>query len=199
MVEEEIHYQVGIPESYRYQAAQLYDQAFGEKFALAIPDKDRRIRVLSDSLILSFAVAAISNAELVGLAGFQTRQGSLTNGMKLKKSNEHLGLWGRLRASVIFSLYSRKPGPNELLMDGIAVADGMRGRGIGSRLLKALKMYAQDHSYGQIRLDVIDTNPRARKLYERRGFQATRTEHFGYLRWLLGFGSATTMIFKMEL
>ncbi|CAJ2376226.1 MAG: hypothetical protein IBGAMO2_240005 [Arenicellales bacterium IbO2] len=44
-----------------------------------------------------------------------------------------------------------------------------------------------------MRLDVIDINPRARRLYERKGFVAVSTERFAWLRWLLKFGGATRM------
>ncbi|MFQ3232131.1 MAG: hypothetical protein ACI9DO_003526, partial [Reinekea sp.] len=32
-----------------------------------------------------------------------------------------------------------------------------------------------------------------KKLYERKGFKAVKTERFPYLRWLLGFSGSTTM------
>ena len=73
----------------------------------------------------------------------------------------------------------------------------MRGRGIGTQLFERLRAYASEHGYASIRLDVIDTNPGARRLYERLGFEATKTERFGYLRWLLGFGAATTMVLHL--
>ena len=44
-----------------------------------------------------------------------------------------------------------------------------------------------------IRLEVVDTNPRARSLYEREGYVAVRTEHTPYLRRAMGFGAVTTM------
>ena len=78
-------------------------------------------------------------------------------------------------------------------MDGIVVHPEMRGQGIGTRLLSELNAFACQEGYNKIRLDVIDTNPAARRFYERNGFVATKTEHFGYLRWLLGFGASTTM------
>jgi hypothetical protein len=40
---------------------------------------------------------------------------------------------------------------------------------------------------------VVDTNPRARKLYEREGYVAVRTEATPYLRRMMGFGAVTTM------
>ena len=41
---------------------------------------------------------------------------------------------------------------------------------------------------------MIETNPRARALYEREGFIATRTDRLGLLRYAFGFDAATTMI-----
>ncbi len=69
-----------------------------------------------------------------------------------------------------------------------------RGFGIGSQLLNHLKHFAQEQHYSQIRLGVIDTNPSAKRLYERQKFTPLKTERFEYLRWLLGFGASTTMV-----
>ena len=79
-------------------------------------------------------------------------------------------------------------------MDGIVVDASARGRGIGTRLLNELTTFGKSNGYETVRLDVIDTNPSARRMYERNGFTATRTESFGYLRWLLGFGASTTLV-----
>ncbi len=45
----------------------------------------------------------------------------------------------------------------------------------------------------RIRLDVIDTNPRAKKLYKQKGFEVVKEEVYLYLSWLLGFGVSSTM------
>ncbi|MGI9288914.1 MAG: GNAT family N-acetyltransferase [Pseudomonadales bacterium] len=194
---EEIQFEIGIPESLRHDAAKLYDEAFGEKFSVAIRDKKKRLQLLSESLLLPFAVAAIANGKLAGIAGFHTPQGSLTNGITTKQLFHHLGLLRGVWAALIFSLYARQTKQLELLMDGIAVTHEFRGHGIGTALLDELKRYARENEISHIRLDVIDTNPAARRLYERQGFTATHTESFSYLRWLLGFGAATTMVFRV--
>ena len=54
-----------------------------------------------------------------------------------------------------------------------------------------------DLGVGMVRLDVIDTNHGAQRLYERSGFVPLRIEKFPYLRWLLGFGASTTMEFRI--
>jgi len=192
-----ITYHLGIPEALREDAAQLYDEAFGAKLALAISNREQRLRVLADALCLPFALVAIADERLVGLAGFKTPQGGLTKGLTASKLIHTLGILGGLWAILILSLYERSQKGSALLMDGIAVSQTVRGQGIGTGLLNALKAYAHSNGFSQIRLDVIDTNPAARRLYERQGFVATTTQHFGYLRWLLGFGASTTLIFTL--
>ncbi len=192
-----IHYQVGIPEALRDEAAELYDGAFGAKFALAVPAREKRLSLLAASFCLPFAVVAVAGARLAGLAGFSTPQGSLTGGMSGKQLFQYLGLFSGLRAAAVFSLYERQSEPSQLLMDGIAVHPEMRGRGIGTQLLDEIKRIAAGRGFSSVRLDVIDTNPGARRLYEREGFIPMKTEAFGYLRRILGFGAATTMICKV--
>ena len=79
-------------------------------------------------------------------------------------------------------------------MDGIAVRSNARGKVVGTRLLSEISKLARQQGFNRVRLDVIDINPRARKLYERMGFKALKTESFPYLKGLLGFGGATTMV-----
>lgn len=79
-------------------------------------------------------------------------------------------------------------------MDGIVVSDAARGQGIGTRLLAAIKDEALARGCTSVRLDVIDSNPRARALYEREGFVAGHRSDLGPLRHLFGFRSATEMV-----
>lgn len=83
-------------------------------------------------------------------------------------------------------------------MDGITVLSGYRGRGIGGVLLDKVKEYALQNGFRSIRLDVIDTNPRAKVLYERNGFKAVKREEFPYLKKVLGFGGSETMTFNID-
>lgn len=178
----------------RDAAAVLYDAAFGEKFAVAVRSREARLKLMAASFRLEFGISAVRRGELVGLAGFHCDDGALTGGMDYRGVIRQLGILRGNWAAAIFSLYERETSDGELLMDGIAVREDARGLGIGTRLLEELERYAAESGYRRIRLDVIDTNPAARRMYERNGFRATKTERFGYLRWLLGFGAATTMV-----
>lgn len=185
--------QHGFPEAFRERAALLYEEAFGPKMAVAVKDEAERLGLVRDCLQPAYCFAAMADEELVGLAGFHTGSDSFTGGIDFRDLLERRGLLKGVWASVIFSLYVRKPQPGELLMEGIAVSGDWRGKGVGGMLLEQMAAFGKAQGYGHVRLEVIDTNPRARQLYERFGFRAVRTENFPYLKNLLGFSASTTM------
>jgi ribosomal protein S18 acetylase RimI-like enzyme len=184
---EDIGYQIGLPEKHRNSAVDLYEEAFGQKFAVAIPSKKKRILFLKKCLV------AVYQDKLIGIAGFQTAEGSLTGGITYSELLSQLGVIKGNWAAIIFDIYERKPSLNELVMDGIAVHSDARGKGVGSQLLTEVAKYAKEHEFNSVRLDVIDINSKAKILYERMGFKAVKTESYPYLKWLLGFGGSTTM------
>ena len=77
------------------------------------------------------------------------------------------------------------------------MAQAARGQGVGSALLKAIIAEARRRGYHHVRLDVIDTNSRARALYERIGFVASDTHQLGPLRHVFGFRATTTMVYTL--
>lgn len=194
----QIVYQVGIPEQYRETAAELYEEAFGKKLGVAIKDKEKRLSILTSTLMLEYAIGAFSNKNLIGIAGFQTSDGSLTSGIGYRDLLSQLGFIKGNWAALIFSIYERKPKPMELVMDGISVHSLGRGKGIGTNLLAEIKALAKNKGYRQIRLDVIDINPKAKILYERVGFETVKTESYPFLKGLLGFSGSETMVFKIS-
>ncbi|MCB0161079.1 MAG: GNAT family N-acetyltransferase [Caldilineaceae bacterium] len=198
MVCDEIVVQRGFPDEFRPLAADLYDAAFGAKLALAVPDPVARVAILRDGFDPEFSFVARSRGKLMGIAGFKTEAGSLTGGILFSLLKQKVGYWGAIRAVPVLALLQRKQTPSQLLMDGISVAPDMRGKGIGTRLLRSLIAWAKSEGYRSVRLDVIDTNPAARRLYERVGFVPVKTERFAYLEWLLGFGAATQMVYNLS-
>lgn len=198
MDQQDTVYQVGIPERFREDAVLLYEEAFGAKFRVAIRSRERRLRVLSESLCLSFGIAAILEGTLVGVAGFKHGKESLTGGMTFRRLIQVLGFFPGLWAAFVFSLYERSGLSGQLLMDGISVREDARGRGIGGNLLEQVERYAAAQGLSSVRLDVIDTNPGAKRLYLRKGFRVTAAEPFEYLRWFFGFGGSETLVKQLD-
>ncbi len=194
----QIRYQSGLPEAHYDAAARLYDDAFGAKFALAVPDRERRIDLLRKCLMGEHAIVALADERLVGIAGYHSPAGSLTGGIVLSSLLGYLGLLRGIRAALVFGFYERRPDTHELVMDGIAVSEDYRGCGIGTRLLEEVAAFGRANDFAHVRLDVVDTNPGARRLYERCGFVPVNTQRFGYLRWLFGFGASTEMRLDLE-
>ncbi|MFV8132882.1 GNAT family N-acetyltransferase [Streptomyces syringium] len=184
--------QRGIPAGAERRAAELYWDAFGRKLGPALNPPDKAVPFIAAHLNADRAVCALLDGQLVGLAGYQLGGRTFTGG----SAADVLRAYGHLRGLhrlLLLALFERHPAPGQLVMDGIAVDPGLRGRGVGSLLIEEVAAVAAEQDRREIRLDVIDTNPRARALYERRGFTAVRTERTPYLRGLLGFGAVTTM------
>ncbi|MFD8700762.1 GNAT family N-acetyltransferase [Kitasatospora purpeofusca] len=182
----------GLPAGAERRAAELYWDAFGRKLGPALDPPDKAVPFIAAHLNADRAVCALLDRQLVGLAGYRHGGRALTGG----SAGAVLRTYGHLRGLhrlLLLTLFERRPGAGQLLMDGIAVSPGLRGRGVGSLLIEEVAAFAAEQGYREIRLDVIDTNPRARALYERRGFTAVRTEETPYLRRLLGFGAVTAM------
>lgn len=189
---ESIRIERGFAEVHRKQAAALYYAAFRQKLQPIFRDETRGLALLEQALESPYCMAAFHEDQLVGIAGFKDRDASLVN-IQPRMMVDQFGFAGGWARLLALSLFSRGLEDGTLLMDGIVVDPAMRGRGVGSRLLDAIIAYATTEGYGRVRLDVVDTNPRARQLYERMGFIPVRTEQFGWLKPLFGFGASTTM------
>ncbi|WP_331750496.1 MULTISPECIES: GNAT family N-acetyltransferase [unclassified Streptomyces] len=182
----------GVPAGAERRAAELYWDAFGRKLGPALNPPGKAVPFIAAHLNTDRAVCALLDGQLVGLAGYQYDGRALTGGSACAVLRAYGHVRG-LHRLLLLALFERHPAPGQLVMDGIAVDPAMRGRGVGSLLIEEVAAVAAERDCREIRLDVIDTNPRARALYERRGFTAVRTEHTPYLRGLLGFGAVTTM------
>ncbi|MBF2759252.1 MAG: GNAT family N-acetyltransferase [Ectothiorhodospiraceae bacterium AqS1] len=189
----DIRYRIGFADEDRRRSAWIYDDAFGEKTGIAIPDKERRLAVLAEGFEPSLAIAAIHRGRIVGLAGFHHRGKSLTGGIAVSILRRRLGWMGMFRAIAVFAFFERKPAPDELLMDGIAVDPTMRGQGIGTGLLEALFVHAEALGYRRIRLDVVDANEGAYRLYRRLGFFVIKKENLAWIEKIIGFSQVMRM------
>lgn len=184
----------GLPPALRPDAARLYWQAFGGKLGQVLGPDDLALRFLTRVIREDHCCVALSpSGDLLGLAGFKSIHGSFAGG-EMADMRAVYGWWGsQWRAAALWWL-SHETDNDRFLIDGICVARQARGAGVGTALVAALCAEAQARGYASIRLDVVDTNWRARALYDRLGFVATRTERLGLFRHMFGFSAAITMV-----
>ena len=190
----------GIKPEHRVVAAHLYAKAFAGKFLSILGDHKRVTNLFSSGINTQRGISAISsNNELLGLVGFQYHDTSLID-IQLKDFTREYGLIvGMIKAAAIAILFDRKPdNPHQLMMDGIVVREESRGQGIGKRFFAELEHLAQSKQLTSIKLDVIDANPKAKRLYEKIGFAAVKHQTVPNLltRWV-GVRGVTTMIKRL--
>lgn len=76
-------------------------------------------------------------------------------------------------------LSDRDAHPGDVNIFGMWVDPSVRGRSVGEQLVQAALGRARERGKARVLLHVVDTNARARRLYERLGFAATgRTEPY---------------------
>ncbi len=184
----------GFSDREREQVAALYWEAFAAKLHYVLGPQPKALRFIADQLNPEFALVARGpSGGILGVAGFKTSQGALIGGEMADLARVYGWLSACWRGPLL-ALVERDLVDGILLMDGICVSAEARGMGLGTALLSAIKDEALVQGLTSVRLDVIDTNPRARALYERQGFEDIGTENLGPLRFLFGFCSSTKMI-----
>ena len=180
-----------MPDGQQQAATELYCSAFAQKLSPFLGSPERAARFLVQGLENGRLFSAVDGESVVGVAGFkQAGKGMFEPGVPAFFTEYGFSAPIRLAALLLMERMER---PGELLMDGIAVAPHLRGQGVGGRLLQAIEDHARCLGERSIRLDVIDTNPGARRLYERSGFTAVRSRGTGLLSPFLPFGSILQM------
>lgn len=185
---------LGLAPSNRPAAARLYWEAFAGKLGRLMGPEDRALPYLDRIIDETHCVTAEDgNGHLLGLAGFRSPQGGFASG-SFADMRAIYGLAGATWRSGLFRALETEVDNRRFLIDGICVQRAARGQGIGGALVAALCDLARTRGYAEIRLDVIDTNLRAKALYERCGFVSRGTKGIGPLRHVFGFDAATTMV-----
>ncbi len=174
-----------------HAAATLYWQAFRAKLGKLLGPESRAIKFFAETINHAAMLAAFENDALVGIAAFQNGPDGFS-AAGVGDLFRHYGL-GAVWRIIPLALLDRRGAAGVLQMDGICVRADMRGCGVGTKLLRALFDHARANGYHGITLDVIDTNPRARALYETLGFKTTKVWQTTVMRPLLGFTTATKM------
>lgn len=185
---------VGIPDANRGEAAALYWEAFGEKLGFVLGPKYRALIFIASVLRADHGICAYDDkGRLLGVAGFKTNRGALVGG-NFTDLRRVFGWVGAAIRLWLLGALENDTDNDRFVIDGIFVALEARGRGVGTALLEAIYKEAKERGFRQVRLDVIDTNPRARALYLHEGFEEVGTHHLGLLRHAFGFSAATTMV-----
>ena len=188
----------GLPDDLRDQAVEIFEDAFGEKMRMAVRDTDKRKEFMRRAYVAQNCLIARRGDVLLGMAGLASRGEPFAGGLlggswDPRPYRDVLGWLGAMWAVWGSRMADHRPAADEFYVDGIAVAQGARGLGIGTRMLNETAALAREHGKRVVRLDVIDRNPRAQALYERLGFKVTKVQSFGRKERWVGFSQMISM------
>ncbi len=182
----------GFNEEERASVGLLYWEAFGRKLRPGFADESTGAAVVRELLRPDHTFVARRGRDVVGVCGFY-ESGTGAADFTWARLLRTMSLRGALRASLVLSVLSRTDHPGVLVLDGICVDSSARGLGIGTALLGTSDSHAREIGARTVRLSVVGSNPRARALYERRGFVPVDSGSLGLLAPVYGFDAYTTM------
>jgi GNAT superfamily N-acetyltransferase len=188
-----VEIQHGLLDRYCRRAAELCYEAFRTKFEPILGPPQHGVAILERDLEPELVVAALAEDRLVGLIGLEYGERYFFNPRLVTFAREFGWLRGLLRC-IVFSPFACHRGGGGLTVGALAVDAPMRGKGIGTRLMEAVFDWARAQGFRSVSLEVVDTNPLARRLYERLGFAPIKTQQLPYPFRRLGFSAVTTMV-----
>ena len=196
MIIDQVEIRYGLPDSCRHQAAMVYYDAFSQKLVPLVVTQEHGISLMEKAFDVDYAIVALHHGDCVGLAGLQY-SGHRFVRPQLRAFARELGLVRGTLGWIALEITEPSPPKGELRIQCLAVASPVRGQGIGTSLLSATYELARAKGFSAVTLDVVDTNPGARRLYVRQGFVPVRTLRYPYLRRITGFSAVTFMAKKV--
>lgn len=188
---ESVNIAVGLPPNSSGKIAEMYFDVFNRKLA-SLLGRRVAVKMIADHITTDRIIVACDDKEVVGIAGLKYDG----TGFFAPNRNGFIKHYGAIVGRVRYRLWASvqtNPRSHQLLLDGIGVRTDLRGRGIGTTLLKAVDRRARELDKTEVILEVIDTNPRAKSLYERFGYQTLLTTRRLMFR-MAGFSSAHLML-----
>lgn len=186
----------GIPAQFRERAVRIHLEAFGDKTKRVLGTDDRADAFWRSALADDGNTLAIDGAtgQVLGLMATTDQQHRAT-AQQWQAARDAYGTLSAAWRVPLLALLQHRPKPGELCIEFLAVAPEARGKGVGGVLLTFAEQLARVRGHDRVTLEVVDSNPRAKALYERSGFRVYTTRRIPPgMRWLFGFAAYDAMV-----
>ena len=158
-------------------------------------DKNKAKQIIKLSINLDNCYFVEDGSELVGFLAFQNSK-TVFLSPSLKDLISVYGVIVGIMKVISLLILNHKTESEEIYIDSIAVSDSARGKGIGTKLVDTIIRFAVEEGYKTVSLQVIDTNTKAKKLYENIGFKVEKQ----YKTWPINkmFGWSFNEVYLMK-
>lgn len=191
MLAENVNISIGLPPDSSATIAAMYLDIFSRKLHAVLGHRVA-FPMIAENISADRIIVALMGDEIVGIAGLKYDGTGFFSPDRRGFIKCYGPLLGRVRAAIWASVQTI-PRPHQLLLDGLGVQVEFRCQGIGTSLLKAVERRARELNKTEVILEVVDTNSRARSLYERFGYRTVITTRRWMFR-LAGFSAAHLML-----
>ncbi len=170
----------GVPIAMRAPAAELFWLAFAPQ--LRPLGSVRAGQAWLRKSLRCPRVVAVTGADgaLLGVAGMRDADGGVLHAGAGPMRRVWGARGGRARMRLM-RFWRAGPATPALVIDGLAVAPSMRGRGVGGLLVAALAAEARAQGRSALQVEVAASNRHALGFYRRAGFFVVKTPPVGWL------------------
>ena len=131
-----IRYQIGLPESCRYRAAELYTEIIGQNLSVINQSREKVLGFYSESFIPELAVVALKDGRLVGFIGFYHNGANFAGGGGVTGAMKWIGtIKGFILAVGYKILFETKPPVGRACDGRVCRRGGNAGARCGDRTL----------------------------------------------------------------
>jgi len=183
---EMVSIQKGLPPDQVSSAAELFLSALADKFVPILGDGLKATKFIESGIVINSCFSALEDNKILGILAVQTENQNFLN-HSFKEISIHYGFWGAIFKGFALHLLQHKPKPEELYIEGIAVVDFARGKGVGTKMIDTLMNFAQTENFRKITLEVIGSNQRALQLYKRLGFAIKKSSKIWPVNKIIGW------------
>lgn len=138
---------------------------------------DKAIQVIAKTINTDQVLVERQDGEIIGIATYQTKAKPLAIDISLPVFAAEFGKLRGLSKFICYKFYKFaqvKLTDEFLHLDLIAVAAAHRGQGVGHKILAQVDEKALDLNKAYVELEVVGSNPKAKRLYNEYGFVDVR-------------------------
>lgn len=154
-------------------------------------NRDESIKIIEEAITFDMGFYYKKDGIVLGAALLGTKKTSYINFNH--QARKRMGFWNGLIMQLGYGAF--RPKMNDgLKLEMLAVSPEARGKGIGSIMLDYLTDLAQHEGFKRITLEVIDSNEKAKHLYEEKGYKDVKYINTAIFTRNMGFEGS----FKMQ-